>query len=360
MTSLDDDLLAALRAARPDPGYQPSATSPQAQAMLARVLRSAEDPAARRQPPAPGRLASGRLALRRLASGRLALRRLALRSFAPGRWRRPLVLAGVPALAVAVAATVLVASMTTPGHRSPPSSPPAVAASLRAEVLDAFERDGGDIIYTTRTFQFWHGPTEDQQIWTYPAVQTAGKQVRVRLFEQHDGAPVEDTGSVYVAGPQSDQMTQSTTSGPRFAEITDVEYATRTWSRLRSSTPLVAANLDPDTIRLQITSGGFTVVGAVRLQGRAAIELTWTRRLERNGHSGLTTHLWVDAQTYMPLRSVTTQWAGPSRHHLAILTVAADYRILTATPANLGLLNPPIPAGFTRTATSPHYAPYTG
>src|SRR5260221_12521473 len=47
MSQLDDDLLAALRAARPDPGYQPSATSPEARAMLARVLRSREDRAVR-------------------------------------------------------------------------------------------------------------------------------------------------------------------------------------------------------------------------------------------------------------------------------------------------------------------------
>jgi hypothetical protein len=322
MTPLDDDLLAALRTARPAPGYQPSAASPQAQAMFARVLRSADHP--------------------------------------PVRWRRRLVLAGLPAVAAAAAAAVLVASMTTSARRPAPGSARGTVANLRAEVLDAFERDGGDIIYTTRTFQVLRGPTQDQQIWTYPAVQTAGQQVRVRFFDLQDGAPVEDTGSVYVAGPQSDQMTQSTTSGPRFAEITDVEYATRTWSRLRSSTPLVASNLDPDTIRQQIASGGFTVLGTVHLGGRSAIELTWTRRLEAGGHTGLTTHLWVDAQTYMPLRSITIQWAGPTRHRIAVLTVTANYRILAATPANLGLLNPPIPRGFTRTATSPHYAPYTG
>src|SRR5258708_19450592 len=47
MTLLDDDLLAALSAARPALGYEPSATSPEAQAMLARVLRSRQDPAGR-------------------------------------------------------------------------------------------------------------------------------------------------------------------------------------------------------------------------------------------------------------------------------------------------------------------------
>jgi hypothetical protein len=335
MTPLDDDLLAALRAARPAAGYQPSATSPEAQAMLARVLRSADDPAARRHP--------------------LALR----------RWRRTLVLAGLPALAVTVAAAVLVISMTTPGHRPAVASARGAAANLRAAVLDAFERDSGDIVYTMRTIQLFRGPAENQQIWTYPAVPAASQQIRVRLFERRSGAPVEDTESVYVAGPQSDRIAQSTTSGPRFAEITDVEYASRTWSRLLSSTPLVAANLDPDTIRQQIASGGFTVVGMVRLQGRPAVELTWSRQLGPRSRPGgigiaMTTRLWVDAKTYMPLRSITTQWAGPSGHRRALFTDTANYRILAATTANLALLTPPIPAGFTRTATSPHYAPYTG
>jgi hypothetical protein len=53
MTPLDDDLLTALRAARPDPGYQPSATSPEARAMLARTVEAPHGPAhpARRRAP---------------------------------------------------------------------------------------------------------------------------------------------------------------------------------------------------------------------------------------------------------------------------------------------------------------------
>jgi hypothetical protein len=60
MTPFDDDLLTALRAARPDPGYQPSAASPEARAMLARIVQARHrDPRlARRWWPlaAPGRL----------------------------------------------------------------------------------------------------------------------------------------------------------------------------------------------------------------------------------------------------------------------------------------------------------------
>lgn len=82
MTQLDDDLLAALRAARPAPGYQPSASSPEASAMLARVLRSREDRAARRYP--------------------VML-----------RWRpRRLLLAGLPAVAAAAALAIVTLAPT--------------------------------------------------------------------------------------------------------------------------------------------------------------------------------------------------------------------------------------------------------
>jgi hypothetical protein len=69
MTPLDDDLLTALRAARPDPGYQPSATSPEARAMLARIVQA--PPAAPRPArrwwllAAPGSPPAGRPATRR-------------------------------------------------------------------------------------------------------------------------------------------------------------------------------------------------------------------------------------------------------------------------------------------------------
>jgi hypothetical protein len=69
MTPLDDDLLTALRAARPDPGYQPSAASPEARAMLARIVqaRHGAPQLARRWWPlaAPGSPPAGSAATRR-------------------------------------------------------------------------------------------------------------------------------------------------------------------------------------------------------------------------------------------------------------------------------------------------------
>ncbi len=57
------------------------------------------------------------------------------------------------------------------------------------------------------------------------------------------------------------------------------------------------------------------------------------------------TTLRVDARTCLLLRSVAIMRAGPG--DVLFQTVTTEYQILPATPANLGLLTPPIPAGFT-------------
>jgi hypothetical protein len=153
-----------------------------------------------------------------------------------------------------------------------------------------------------------------------------------------------------VADTASTQLSLPTTQGPRTAEIIDVEYATRTWSRQQSSSVLLAGSLSPSLIRDQIANRGFTVIGTVELEGRQAVELTWSTS---QGPLTVTTTLWVDARTYQPLRSVMTTRAP--RQDVLLETDTTQYQILPATPANLGLLTPPIPPGFTRTATSPHF-----
>ena len=308
MTPLDDDLLTALRAARPAPGYQPSAASPEASAILARIV-------AERPGPAP----------------RLA--------------RRRLLLAGAPVAAGVAAAAVLVASVTSSGSGS---ARPGVAA-VRTAVLDAFGRDSGDIVYSVRTIQLSHGPVVTQHAWTYPAFAVPGQQVRFRLFMLRDGAPQQDTESIYVQDKASAGLTMSTTQGPRTAETIDVEYTTRTWSRQQTSSVLLAGSLSPSLIRDEIASGRFTVAGTVTLHGRRALKLTWS---STTGPMATTTTLWVDHQTYLPLRSVMTMRRPPGG---IPQTVTTDYQILPFTPANLNLLTPPVPAGFTRTAKSPHF-----
>ena len=216
-------------------------------------------------------------------------------------------------------------------------------------MLDAFERDSGDIVYSVRTIQWSKGPVMTQHAWTYPAFAVPGQQVRFRLFVLRDGVPQQDTESIYVQDKASAAPTMSTSQGPRTAEITDVEYTTRTWSRQQTSSVLLAGSLSPSLIRAKVASGGFTVAGTVSLHGRRALELTWS---STTGPMTTTSTLWVDDQTYLPLRSVLTMRRQPGT---PFQTVTTDYEILPATPANLNLLTPPIPAGFTRTATSPRF-----
>ena len=308
MSLPDDDLLTALRAARPVPDAQPAAASDEAAAMLARIMRASREPA-----PRPN--------------------------------RRRFLLAGLSATAGLAAATAIAVAVTSSG---PPATRPTVS-SVRTAVLDAFDRYAGDIVYSTRTIHLPNGPATTQRAWTYPAFPLPGQQVRFRLFQFGGGGPEDDTESIYIQDASSG-LTQSTTQGPKSAEIIDVEYATKTWSRQRSSSVLLAGDLSPSLIRDQIASGSFTVVGPVRLDGRPAIEVTWSLSA---GPMTRKTTLWVDAGTYLPLRSVSTMRAGP--RHAPLESETTTFEILPATPANVALLAPPIPPGFTRTATSPHF-----
>jgi hypothetical protein len=99
MTQLDDHLLTSLQAARPDPGYQPSADSPVATAMLARILQTGRDPAPR---------GSRRRLLPAVLQGAIS---------APGRARRriPALAGGLTAAAAAAAAAAAVVLTSGPG-----------------------------------------------------------------------------------------------------------------------------------------------------------------------------------------------------------------------------------------------------
>ena len=320
MTPLDDDLMTALRAARPAPGYHPSAASPEASAMLASILGDRQG-------------AAGPESLRD--------RRLARRP----EVRRRLLLAAVPAMAVAGAAAVVAASLIA---QDSGSTRPTVAG-VRTALLAAFERDRGDIVYSVRTIRRPGGPVLTQRAWTSPAFPAVGQRVRFRLFQFTSGVPVEDTESSYVQDAAASRLSMPTTKGPRSAVVIDVDYATRTWSRQRTTSVLLAGNLSPALIREQIDHGGFTVLGTVRLNGHRAVKIRWARPI---GRLTMATILWVDASSYRPLRAVATLRAG---HGTVLETDTTDFAIRLATKANLRRLTPPIPHGFTRAGRSPHF-----
>jgi hypothetical protein len=92
-----------------------------------------------------------------------------------------------------------------------------------------------------------------------------------------------------------------------------------------------------------IATGAWRVVGRTHLDGQQVIELS------ENGHvhgpvflEPLPVRLWVNAQTYLPIRLIMGTRNGSEG-----MTVQ-EFRYLPPTPANLALLRVPIPAGYPR------------
>jgi len=131
-----------------------------------------------------------------------------------------------------------------------------------------------------------------------------------------------------------------------------IGYGHRTWSKTTYSfgsasngrrpgpqpaTPLqLAAQL-----RAKVKAGQVRLVGWATVDGQRAIHLT-----ERTVNGQI--NLWVNPDTYLPIREVDT---APGVSQSSDQAIRDDYRWLPDTPANLRLLTPAgaIPAGFTQT-----------
>jgi hypothetical protein len=293
-----DDLLAALRAARPDPDYQPSPASAEAVGLLTRILA----------PPH--------------ASERSH----------PTRPTRRLVLAAAPAIAAAAAAGgIVVATRKSGGSRVPQ------AAALRTAILDAFDRARGDILATDRSIKVSNGPWFTERTWTYPMFPRPGQKVRSRVTESgNDGQPAMDEESLYLQPKPS-------STAPVSGSVLVVDYPSRQWFQGAIDGVITIGGLSPAQIRADIANGTFRIVGTEQLDGRPAIRLTLTA-----DDPALTKTLWVDARTYLLLQVTFTVIDGTT-----VTSNRVKYQVLPATSANLGLLVPPIPAGFARAAKVP-------
>ena len=121
-----------------------------------------------------------------------------------------------------------------------------------------------------------------------------------------------------------------------------------TWSRFTATVPIGSdispgAIFGPANLARDIASGAWRVVGRTQLDGQQAIELSETDRGDNNtALEPLPVRLWVNAQTYLPIRLVFGARKG------APATAVQEFRYLPPTPANLALLRVPIPAGYPR------------
>jgi hypothetical protein len=316
----NDDLMTALRSVIPDPGYSPSPQSPEAAAMLSRILDGIREP-------------------------NLVRRRVT---------RRRLVFAGLPSLAAAVAAVVVAVAVTQSG----PAPGPLTPDTVRTAVLDALEQDSGDILQASAEYRASGAAVEStRSTWVYPAFPAVGQQVRFREVDYRNGKPRQDVESIYTEDEALEHTSMSTTQGPGSAKIVGVDYPSRTWATFTTTVPLVDLTVSPALIRSEIASGNFTVDGTVKLNGRDAVKLGWTQKLGPTKYSPTAvTTLWVDATTYVPLRTATTATitlqATVTR---TLFSNTATYQMIPATTASLKALTPPVPAGFTRAKRLPGY-----
>jgi hypothetical protein len=315
----NDDLLTALRSASPDPGYRPSPRSPEAAAMLSRILDGTREP-------------------------NLVRRRVT---------RRRLVLAGLPSLAAAVAAVVIAVAVTQSG----PAPGPLTPDTVRTAVLDALQQDSGDILQASVEYQDLGAADGTRSTWVYPAFPAVGQQVRFREVDYREGKPSQDVESIYTEDEALEHTSMSTTQGPGSAKIVGVDYPSRTWATFTTRAPLVDLTVSPALIRSEIAAGNFTVDGTVKLNGRDAVKLGWTHQVGPTKHSPVAvTTLWVDATTYVPLRTVTIQTITlQATGTRTLFSETVTYQMIPATTASLKALTPPIPAGFTRAKRLPGY-----
>ena len=249
-----------------------------------------------------------------------------------------------------------------PSFGRPPGSraglPP--AASVGKAMLTAFNAATGDIAYE-RQLGILHGVVEDEyQLWTWPAQPVPGQRALMRdVYAQRTPGSARaltlavDYGLVYTApaaGARSErfQLTMVCYPGAGGCGWSGMQTPAGTWSRASfrsaSITTDVApgSELNPAAIAREIITGQWRIVGRTRLDGQPAIELRETRTgalLPRNPQPvpGL---LWVNARTHLPIRWITG--AGTSS------VTQQDYEYLPPTPANLALLQVPIPRDYPR------------
>ncbi|HSS11498.1 MAG TPA: hypothetical protein VLL25_16555 [Acidimicrobiales bacterium] len=268
----------------------------------------------------------------------------------------------VAAAAAAVAAVLAVggADALHSGHRHGPAAISPTDASLGDAILTAFSNTASSISYTQSVWTTAGQKTRVVDVWTSPFEGSTGQSQTRREVVTVGGQTVQDVEMIY-ALPAPDARVPANCDGqidsPKpppirgqsggtqatDGRLIDVEYASRSWSDQPDTCLAVTQPADAAQIRSDIASGGWTVLGRDTVDGRPALELSL------RGQHGSADLLWVDAQTFLPIRASANKGGAPGADDSLVTT----YRFLSATPGNQKNLITPIPAGFTQTAAPP-------
>jgi hypothetical protein len=268
--------------------------------------------------------------------------------------------------AAVVAACVLAgaaAVLELPSHTTTTPSRTATQPSLRRAILTAFDSASGMVLESRATVTERGGVAARSVSWLGPTLPRPGATARYRyMFMTPGGHPLSELAETYTARRPDFSGLDSgfVGSGGMTRRITTVDYQQQTWlTRPSRQDAIVSLADDPALLRHEVALGLWRVRAHVEIDGRPALELVWkaapatgTWAAGSSGRAGeLRRTLWVDAHTYMPIRQ-RIQLGGGST---AFYGITASYRLLAPTPANLAMLRPVVPQGFTR-VHGPHGA----
>jgi hypothetical protein len=256
----------------------------------------------------------------------------------PPDQRRPLVrrrriasmmATGVTATAAATAAIIMIVGAGPTVRAGSPVAHESVPASLRKAILTAFDSTRGDILQIRSSVSNGAAPRLTGEQWYQPWLIQPGQQVHLRtLTQSQNGKLWRDIREVY---------TMPSHGYPVQAMTTQVNYANQNWwTGSQGSVTLIPGYLA--SVRDDMANGRYLVAGHTKTNGQQAIELRYTRELGRT-HRKITTLLWVNEETYLPVQQETIM---PSAQ------VFDTYQFLPATPGNLSLLQVSVPSGFHR------------
>lgn len=208
------------------------------------------------------------------------------------------------------AAAAMVAAVVVPGS-SPTPRPPARTTAVLTAVTRALATTGDDI----------------------EEVQSAVP-----------GAPVATTSWVDLSTGAC--RTDTSLNGRRSLTIflehgtaVFVDYGLREWWT-RDAGGVSCEPLTPETIEHDVTTGDYTVTGRATVGGQPSLKLVSTTRTTGLHQMTKLTTLWVNASTYLPIRSTS------SGH----LTEQTTFTWLPTTAVSTAILGVTVPAGFQRVA----------
>jgi hypothetical protein len=244
--------------------------------------------------------------------------------------------AACAAAAVAVAAAVIVSNGTTGASRDSGTYTTAYVVKHVQSALDAVN----EIAY----MHFTSSPAwavSPMDIWVYDGPQ--GQASRAEYFSSLGGQLLEEIGT--------------TATPANYATSIIVDPNGKTWSKQSYQGPKpsgtgcgtpVPTSLDSFAeiaagLREYLACGALSYEGKQQVDGVNALKLVSVQQRQGKTLAALTTIIWVDPATYLPVR-LTTQWTRP----IVSVLMRYDIRWLPPTRANLALLTVRIPPGFTQ------------